>query len=202
MASLENYQGTISPAANFSAEADCQALSQAMRGAGTNERALIDVSANRSNSQRQQIKAHYKASFGHVRLNRLHLIPFFSRSIPGFNQTPVRRTQRTFQRNYQCPVRCSRLLRRLVASSSTQCLYSLMQRYEFTTFLSRQTKKEHYERFFSLERIVKFGPLSMHTDKVDNPLSVLLYVDEPFSSIFTSVQKRARERSEESCWRH
>jgi hypothetical protein len=70
MAILENYQGTIVPAASFNADADCQALSQAMRGAGTNERALIDIIANRSNSQRQQIKAHYKASFGHVRVDR------------------------------------------------------------------------------------------------------------------------------------
>lgn len=34
LASLEQYQGTILPAPNFNAEADCQALSQAMRGAG------------------------------------------------------------------------------------------------------------------------------------------------------------------------
>ncbi|CAF3992062.1 unnamed protein product [Adineta steineri] len=64
LASLEQRQGTVIPAANFNAEADCQALSQAMRGAGTNERALIDIIANRSNAQRQQIKLQYKSMYG------------------------------------------------------------------------------------------------------------------------------------------
>ncbi|CAF3692708.1 unnamed protein product [Rotaria sordida] len=64
LASLEQYQGTVSPSATFNAEADCHALSQAMKGAGTNERALIDIIANRSNAQRQQIKLQYKTMFG------------------------------------------------------------------------------------------------------------------------------------------
>jgi hypothetical protein len=34
LASLEQYQGTVFPAPNFNVDADCQALAQAMRGAG------------------------------------------------------------------------------------------------------------------------------------------------------------------------
>jgi hypothetical protein len=34
LASLEQYQGTVFPAANFNPDADCQALSHAMKGAG------------------------------------------------------------------------------------------------------------------------------------------------------------------------
>jgi hypothetical protein len=34
LASLEQYQGTIVPAPNFNPDADCQALSHAMQGAG------------------------------------------------------------------------------------------------------------------------------------------------------------------------
>ncbi|CAF1156894.1 unnamed protein product [Rotaria sordida] len=64
LASLEQYQGTVFPASNFNIDADCQALSQAMKGAGTNERALIDILANRSNAQRQQIKLQYKSMYG------------------------------------------------------------------------------------------------------------------------------------------
>ncbi|CAF0904873.1 unnamed protein product [Rotaria sp. Silwood1] len=64
LASLEQYQGTVFPASNFNVDADCHALSQAMKGAGTNERALIDIIANRSNAQRQQIKLQYKSMYG------------------------------------------------------------------------------------------------------------------------------------------
>jgi hypothetical protein len=34
LASLEQYQGTVVPSPNFNAEADCKALSHAMKGAG------------------------------------------------------------------------------------------------------------------------------------------------------------------------
>ncbi|CAF2146472.1 unnamed protein product [Rotaria magnacalcarata] len=64
LASLEHYQGTIFPVSNFNIDADCQALVQAMKGAGTNERALIDIIVNRSNAQRQQIKHQYKSMYG------------------------------------------------------------------------------------------------------------------------------------------
>ena len=46
------------------AQADAEALRKAMKGFGTDEAALIKICANRTNSQRQQIKAAYKASFG------------------------------------------------------------------------------------------------------------------------------------------
>ena len=45
-------------------QADAEALRKAMKGFGTDEAALIKICANRTNSQRQQIKAAYKASFG------------------------------------------------------------------------------------------------------------------------------------------
>ena len=74
---------------NFNPDADCQALRQAMRGAGmftgrrcelpsnawnvlgTNERALTDLVTNRSNLQRQQIRQQYKTMFGSVCLDCL-----------------------------------------------------------------------------------------------------------------------------------
>ena len=43
---------------------DAEALRKAMKGFGTDEAALIKICANRTNSQRQQIKAAYKATFG------------------------------------------------------------------------------------------------------------------------------------------
>lgn len=43
---------------------DVEALRKAMEGWGTDEAALIKIIANRSNAQRQAIKAQYKATYG------------------------------------------------------------------------------------------------------------------------------------------
>jgi annexin A7/11 len=43
---------------------DVAALRKAMEGWGTDEAALIKIIANRTNSQRQAIKAKYKATYG------------------------------------------------------------------------------------------------------------------------------------------
>ncbi|CAF1344933.1 unnamed protein product, partial [Didymodactylos carnosus] len=64
LASLEQYQGTIQPFPMFNADTDCRALRQAMKGMGTNENVIIQIIANRSNVQRQQIKLEWKTQFG------------------------------------------------------------------------------------------------------------------------------------------
>ena len=46
------------------AQKDAEDLRKAMKGFGTDEAALIKICANRTNAQRQQIKAAYKATFG------------------------------------------------------------------------------------------------------------------------------------------
>ena len=46
------------------AQADAQALRKAMKGFGTDEAALIKICANRTNAQRQQMKAAYKSLYG------------------------------------------------------------------------------------------------------------------------------------------
>src|SRR5690348_2265547 len=48
----------------FNPEADAKTLRTAMKGLGTDEAAIIKLSANRTNSQRQQIKLQYKTAFG------------------------------------------------------------------------------------------------------------------------------------------
>ena len=45
-------------------QADAEALRKAMKGFGTDEAALIKICANRTNKQRQAIKAAYKTAFG------------------------------------------------------------------------------------------------------------------------------------------
>ncbi|XP_030059333.1 annexin A7 [Microcaecilia unicolor] len=61
---LTATQGTIKPAANFDALRDAEILRKAMKGFGTDEQAIIDVVANRSNDQRQKIKAAFKTAYG------------------------------------------------------------------------------------------------------------------------------------------
>ena len=46
------------------AQADAEALRKAMKGFGTDETTLIKICANRTNTQRQQLKQAYKSAFG------------------------------------------------------------------------------------------------------------------------------------------
>lgn len=60
----QGTQGTVRPAANFDAMRDAEILRKAMKGFGTDEQAIVDVVANRSNDQRQKIKAAFKTMYG------------------------------------------------------------------------------------------------------------------------------------------
>uniref|UniRef100_A0A8C5QJ58 Annexin n=1 Tax=Leptobrachium leishanense TaxID=445787 RepID=A0A8C5QJ58_9ANUR len=63
-AAMTATQGTIRPAANFDALSDAEKLRKAMKGFGTDEQVIIDVVSNRSNDQRQKIKAAFKTAYG------------------------------------------------------------------------------------------------------------------------------------------
>ncbi|XP_074649159.1 uncharacterized protein LOC141904469 [Tubulanus polymorphus] len=60
----EKSVGTVFAVKDFDAEADCEALRKCMRGAGTDEQAIIDVVSKRSNQQRQAIKKTFKTMYG------------------------------------------------------------------------------------------------------------------------------------------
>ncbi|XP_030309606.1 annexin A7 isoform X3 [Calypte anna] len=63
-AMVQCTQGTIQAAPDFNAERDAEILRKAMKGFGTDEQAIINVVANRSNDQRQKIKAAFKTMYG------------------------------------------------------------------------------------------------------------------------------------------
>jgi hypothetical protein len=61
---MQPGQGTIRPQPNFNAEEDAKILRKAMKGIGTDEKAIIDVLSARSNLQRQDIKNRFKTMYG------------------------------------------------------------------------------------------------------------------------------------------
>uniref|UniRef100_A0A8C7S027 Annexin n=1 Tax=Oncorhynchus mykiss TaxID=8022 RepID=A0A8C7S027_ONCMY len=63
MAAIGN-RGTVTEAAGFKVEEDVNRLRGAMKGAGTDEAAVIEVLARRSIAQRQRIKEVYKQTVG------------------------------------------------------------------------------------------------------------------------------------------
>ncbi len=63
---------TLSAVSNFNAASDSEKLRKAMKGMGTDEKAIIAVLANRSNSQRQEVLSAYKSLLGRDLLKDLH----------------------------------------------------------------------------------------------------------------------------------
>eukprot|EP00058_Branchiostoma_floridae_P024868 XP_002610358.1 hypothetical protein BRAFLDRAFT_120055 [Branchiostoma floridae] len=57
-------RGTVVPTENFDAEEDAKILRKAMKGMGTDEKAILELLAERSNAQRQKIKLQFKTMYG------------------------------------------------------------------------------------------------------------------------------------------
>ncbi|XP_050429888.1 annexin B9-like isoform X5 [Adelges cooleyi] len=55
---------TVRPANPFDAQRDAEILRKAMKGFGTDEKAIINVLAHRVNAQRQDIAVHFKTMYG------------------------------------------------------------------------------------------------------------------------------------------
>ncbi|TGZ63449.1 hypothetical protein CRM22_006904 [Opisthorchis felineus] len=58
------YNPTLKPYPNFNPDQDCEKLRKAMKGVGTDEKAIIDVLAHRTADQRVQIVKKFKTAYG------------------------------------------------------------------------------------------------------------------------------------------
>ncbi|XP_798157.3 annexin A4 [Strongylocentrotus purpuratus] len=82
---------TVVPFPHFDKDVDSQALRKAMKGLGTDEKAIINIICYRTNAQRQEIKIHYKTAFGRDLLDDLksELGGDFEDVILGLMDTPA-----------------------------------------------------------------------------------------------------------------
>jgi len=64
--SLFQPEPTVRPFPGFNAVEDATLLRKAMKGFGTDEKAIIDILTQRSNSQRQQVKEEFTKEYGRV----------------------------------------------------------------------------------------------------------------------------------------
>ena len=79
------------PVMNYNPEKDCDMLRQAMKGAGTDESTIINIIANRTNFQRQEIKKYYSTSYGKDLVKQLksELSGHFEDVVIGLFQSPA-----------------------------------------------------------------------------------------------------------------
>ncbi len=72
-------------------EEDAIALRDAMKGMGTNEEVIIQITANRSNEERQEIRSAYKSSFGNDLIQDLNseLGGDFKKVVVGMYMSPI-----------------------------------------------------------------------------------------------------------------
>uniref|UniRef100_A0AAX7UI72 Annexin n=1 Tax=Astatotilapia calliptera TaxID=8154 RepID=A0AAX7UI72_ASTCA len=91
LSAMTRLRPTVRPAPNFDPAADAQALRKAMKGFGTDEDAIIDIVAWRSNAQRQEIRQAFKSLLGRDLMKDLksELSKNLERLIIGLMLTPA-----------------------------------------------------------------------------------------------------------------
>ncbi|XP_041484056.1 annexin A13-like [Lytechinus variegatus] len=91
---------TVVPFPHFDKDVDAQGLRKAMKGLGTDEKAIINILCYRTNAQRQDIKLHYKTAFGRDLLDDLksELSGDFEDVILGLMDTPAMYDARCLKR--------------------------------------------------------------------------------------------------------
>lgn len=113
------FLGTIGDYGDFDCDADCEALHEALHGGiRIDEECLIEILANRSNNQRQELRANYVGLYGeelYDRINRKVKRDKFRHVLKGLLLTPV-----------QYDARCLRQAMRGIGSSDDDVLAEIL----------------------------------------------------------------------------
>ncbi|XP_067876637.1 annexin A11a isoform X1 [Heterodontus francisci] len=146
-------RGTVRDAAGFDALRDAEVLRKAMKGFGTNEQAIIDVVAHRSNKQRQQIVLSFKTAYGKDLIKELksELSGNFEKAVLAllksstlYDATEMKEAIKGAGTDEQCLIE-------ILASRSNAEIHAINKAYktEFKTTVEQDVKSDtsgHFER--------------------------------------------------------
>jgi len=133
---------TLQPASSFSATADSDKLRKAMKGLGTDEKAIIEVLGHRSNPQRQEIKNTYKTSLGRDLLKDLHseISGSFRDVIESLMMTPIEFDAASFRKAVKGLGTDEAILIELLTTKSSEEIKKIREMY--TTMFNRDLEKD------------------------------------------------------------
>uniref|UniRef100_A0A8C4QK78 Annexin n=1 Tax=Eptatretus burgeri TaxID=7764 RepID=A0A8C4QK78_EPTBU len=133
-ASTIQYHGrpTVRPDPAFDPQRDAAVLRKAMRGFGTDEKAIIDVVARRSNQQRQQVLLAFKTAYGKDLLKELEseLSGNFLKVVLGLMETPTRFAVHQLDEAMKGAGTNEKCLIEILASSSSEEINDIKKMYK------------------------------------------------------------------------
>uniref|UniRef100_A0A7N8X6T3 Annexin n=1 Tax=Mastacembelus armatus TaxID=205130 RepID=A0A7N8X6T3_9TELE len=129
--SLPQLRPTVRPAPNFDPAADAQALRKAMKGFGTDEDAIIDIVARRSNAQRQEIRQSFKSLLGRDLIKDLksELSKNLERLIIGLMLTPAEFDAKMMQKAMEGAGTDEHALIEILATRSNEQIHAMNAAY-------------------------------------------------------------------------
>lgn len=166
---------TLKPVENFNPASDCERLHKAMKGLGTDEKTIIEIIGNRSNSQRQELKKSFQQMFGKdlVKEIKSEISGNFSETIEGLMMSKSEFDAHSFRKAVQGLGTDDSALIELLTTRSNEEL---------------QEAKSAYQRMFNrdIEKDIK-SDTSGHYQKV---LISLLTASRPSSNMVDKTQAK------------
>ncbi|XP_043113236.1 annexin A6 isoform X1 [Puntigrus tetrazona] len=125
-------RGTVRPYQNFDPASDAQALRKAMKGFGTDEDTIIDIVAQRSNAQRQEIRQTFKSLLGRDLMADLksELSKNLQRLILGLMMTPAEFDAKMMKKAMEGAGTDEHALIEILATRSNQEIQDLCSAYQ------------------------------------------------------------------------